>query len=732
MTFAWNAVCPRVLAVGILLLSHAHGACGVSSARAGGGPENVFLVVNSNSWASMTVASHYVQWRRIPSNNLLYLPVNQSDEAVTVGAFRQYLLRVILSVIHGRGLSGQIDYIVYSSDFPTTVDVTSLLGGRKPPDDFKPVASLTGMTYFWPLVQANSAICLKLTANQYMRYDAVKDPRIAHSRGFRNWYGWGTNGELREAGGQHYMLSTMLAVTSGRGNSVREALGYLYRAASADGTRPAGTIYFAKTNDERTLRRDRNSPFQAAVSELRRLGVGAEIISRTLPRGKRDVAGAMIGSRRIAWSRSGSTILPGAICDNFNDLGGVFIDDPAYAVESPLSEFLRWGAAGACGTVIESNRFPQKFPTAKMHVHYARGCTLAEAVYQSVAGPYQLLVVGDPLCRPWATIPEILVTGLEPGATVKDTVSIRPAADGLVPVDRFQLFVDGILVEEVAGGEEFHLETRRIADGHHEIRVVGMENSPIESQGRAVIPIVVDNHGHSVQLDATPSDKIRWGETVEVNATAPGANRIELFFGSFQKTNLLGTISGETGKLAVTIEAERFGYGPLRLLAVAYYADGESERSAIAKPILLTVGPGPILPGRKLRAGTKLSAGLQLTRALGQRGTITATRDGQWLSHAGVRPGQQYSLSAVFNVPAADVYQFQIRQLGSVRIDIDGQTIFDADSERPSPRFVPVVLGAGLHRFVLQGRAGNPPLLDLRFGNRGATHVSGSVFQHPQ
>ena len=40
-----------------------------------------------------------------------------------------------------------------------------------------------------------------------------------------------------------------------------------------------------------------------------------------------------------------------------------------------------------------------------IQVHYARGCSLAEAFYQSVYAPYQLMIVGDPLCRPWANIP---------------------------------------------------------------------------------------------------------------------------------------------------------------------------------------------------------------------------------------------------------------------------------------------------------------------------------------
>ena len=47
------------------------------------------------------------------------------------------------------------------------------------------------------------------------------------SHGFRSWYGWGAKGELMEAGGSRYMLSTVLGVTYGRGNTVGEILRYL-------------------------------------------------------------------------------------------------------------------------------------------------------------------------------------------------------------------------------------------------------------------------------------------------------------------------------------------------------------------------------------------------------------------------------------------------------------------------------------------------------------------------
>ena len=109
------------------------------------------------------------------------------------------------------------------------------------------------------------------------------------THGFRSWYGWGNGGELQEAGGQPYLLSTMLAVTSGRGNSVREAIAYLQRSAAADGTRPPGTVYFSKTADVRS--QARAAGFASAVEELKKLGVKATVITTPLPVGRRTWPG---------------------------------------------------------------------------------------------------------------------------------------------------------------------------------------------------------------------------------------------------------------------------------------------------------------------------------------------------------------------------------------------------------------------------------------------------------
>ena len=68
-----------------------------------------------------------------------------------------------------------------------------------------------------------------------------------------------------------------------------------------------------------------------------------------------------------------------------------------YSLRRFHDEFLRHGAAGSSGTVTEPYAIQAKFPTPFIQTVYAHGYTLGEAFYQSVSGPYQLLIVGDAL-----------------------------------------------------------------------------------------------------------------------------------------------------------------------------------------------------------------------------------------------------------------------------------------------------------------------------------------------
>jgi hypothetical protein len=485
-----------------------------------------------------------------------------SAESTTVARFRSQLLTPVLRAIDSRRLSAQIDCIAWSSDFPWRIDYKDEL----PPDlvakDAFPSASLTGMTMLFAAVQSGAPMWLDPESNDYYR-PLGRDGVPESTQGFRSWYGWGDDGTLLEAGGSRYLLSVMLGVTAGRGNTSREVAAYLSAAAKADGTRPAGTIYFMTNSDVRTT--TRSSVFPATVKALEALGVKAEIASGAMPAGKRDVAGLMAGIPDFDWRKSGSTILPGAICENLTSYGGIFTPS---AGQTPLSEFLRFGAAGSSGTVIEPYAIPAKYPHAAIQVHYARGASLAEAFYQSVRSPYQLLVVGDPLCQPWASIPSVEVVTvpnsqvLTAGDILRGTVELEPRATvangGMV--DRFELFVDGVRLTECGIGGRLALDTTVLSDGYHEIRVVAIDSSPVESQGRSIIPVSFANHDRTIELAVDPLTTPRKG-TVKVSVKGKGIEGVVVF----ATGRVLGRTTGTES--SIEVPAELLGKGTVTIRA---------------------------------------------------------------------------------------------------------------------------------------------------------------------
>lgn len=510
------------------------------SARAGGGPENVLLVVNPTRADSLAVANAYVALRHVPPGNVLMLPWKDGDESVPLDRFRAEILQPILKTIDSRRLAAQIDQVVYSCGFPWRVDYAAEMPAELASQQvFKfPSGSLTGMTMLYAAVQSGGPNWLDAASNRYFQPPGP-DGAAATTVGFRGWYGWGDQGNVLEAGGPRYLLATMLGVTAGRGNTVAEIVQALTSAAAADGRRPRGTIYFLTNGDVRT--RARSGPVKGTVKAIEATGVKAEILDGILPQGRRDVAGLVTGTPDFDWPASGSRLVPGAICDNLTSFGGVFTPG---AGQTPLSAFIRAGAAGACGTVVEPYvmlpntganspaAFQPKFPHPALQLHYVRGACLAEAFYQAVRSPHQLLVVGDPLCQPWAVIPAVEIVNaadsqpVEAGATLAGKIELEPRAslpEGGV-ADRYELYVDGVRVAQCGLGERLPLDTTALADGHHDLRVVAIAATDIETQGRRIVPITVSNHGRTLALTVEPR-RVRPADTVRVSLAVPAWSR---------------------------------------------------------------------------------------------------------------------------------------------------------------------------------------------------------------
>ena len=666
-----------------------------------GGPENAIIVVNEESDSSKLIANHYIALRKIPAVNVIYLRGIPTGDFIKLEECRNKVLLPIFKTIEQRGLTNHIDYVIYSSGFPTSVKGYEVREELKATGDakaiqlaknkfFAPELSLTSATYLYQSVLAEDHFFyLSLNSNLYMRTSTQKaltqpfverdqvlfdralkaagendyaeatkileslaekhpqqmavlywlariysmdeqeensikwlkraiaagwsfreytfsDPSFSSllenedfqdtlefipdlpfrhlgTQSFRSEYFWGPNGSINSTPNQgaRYVLSTMLGVNQNQGITEQETLDYLRRSIKADGTFPEGTFYFCGY---------RKNSDQYSASWIRRCDPGIGVVRVSRPRlsvlcFRKTTGRGWIndGLRRVQLEFQRQQNLTG--CDLREPYQLWWAADAWDQTDQTerISE-------GRCRRIVRNCqgtfRYSGEISCARLQVHYARGCTLAESFYQSVSGPFQLLIVGDALCKPWASIPEIEVTG--------DLVGTQPASgtitfeiDGknsVIPIAATDIFVDGILKQHLkrTGRGPVSINTNSLADGYHELRIVPIAAGTIATHGSQIFPLEVDNHGHQIKL-TTKSADFEIADQIEVTATAPLASEIQLIHNG----RIMGRQSGEDVKFKV--QAKEFGRGPVEIFAVAT-VDG---KSAISQPVNININ-GPI------------------------------------------------------------------------------------------------------------------------------------------
>lgn len=552
-------------------------AVAATPARAGGGPENVFLVVNPNSPESLAIANHWIALREIPAGNVCYIPWAPRAYRTSGTEFRDKLLKPLLKEIDARGLGGQIDCIAYSAGFPWQINFEDIHGKEKHGTPFSPAASLTGATYLYQFILGDREEFTALNTNFYF---AKTTDGKTESRAFHGFLGWQPDGAAGREG-IRYLMSTMLGVTTGAGTTVDETVQYLTRAAGADGTRPPGAFYYM-INGKNPRSTARHDGFAAAAAELEALGREAIVENGVVPRGSDEVLGLTCGSHVVPLASSGSRLQPGAIVDNLTSAGGQLTARKPGKGQTPLTDYLRHGAAGASGTVVEPYAIAQKFPSPALHVHYARGCSLAEAFYQSVQGPFQLLVVGDPLCQPWVVRGQVELTLPGLTGTLSGTVNLQPTVawpDGRQTA-RTELFVDGVRRAAVRGAGPLELDTTKLGDGYHRLTVAAVDNTPIEAQCRWSDWVVVKN-GRDALAISTPGGSQASGEELELTMTSTrDADTIISHNG-----RELARVAGGSG--TVRVKTADLGAGP-----VLIEGRTDEQRPLTARPLPIHVDGG--------------------------------------------------------------------------------------------------------------------------------------------
>jgi len=363
--------------------------------------------------------------------------------------------------------------------------------------------------------------------------------------------------------GLPYLMSTSLAVTGGVGPDLKSAIEILRRARSADQTHPAALVAYADTDDVRSKTRADN--FDGAIEALKRLGLEGVREPTALPVGSDRLLAVISGTAQFQWPADAPEFLPGGIGDNLTSLGGAL---GAPSGQTPLTEFLVHGAAGASGTVTEPFSVAAKFADAYLPVYYAMGASLAEAYYMSVASPYQLLIVGDPLCSPYAAAPQLSLGGIEDGQSLTGdkapvTLELSPGRDGSAAA-AIQFFMDGQLRAVTGPLKKFDVELKGLPAGWHRIDIVATANNPAGNSARATANFQVQAKGVQLELLNPEVKGVGPSATIDLLVRSAGVSNVRI-------QHLGRTVAelGESNDGPVTLPVSQVGYGPVRFQAVA-------------------------------------------------------------------------------------------------------------------------------------------------------------------
>ncbi len=167
------------------------------------------------------------------------------------------------------------------------------------------------------------------------------------------------------------------------------------RGVASDYTNPSGSAYLLKTSDK--ARSSRGLLFFKTALMFKGLWP-TNYLEQDYIENKTDVMFYFTGLKHVS-KISSNTFLPGAVADHLTSTGGVLTGGK----QMSIIEWLKAGATGSYGAVVEPCNFIQKFPNPAVMMHYyLRGNTLIEAYWKSVAWPGQGVFVGEPLAKPFA------------------------------------------------------------------------------------------------------------------------------------------------------------------------------------------------------------------------------------------------------------------------------------------------------------------------------------------
>lgn len=174
-----------------------------------------------------------------------------------------------------------------------------------------------------------------------------------------------------------------------------DAKALIDRGVASDYSAPQGTAYLLNTSDKA---RSSRAVFYPVIEKVFSGLWPVSILQQDFISDKQDVMFYFTGRVHVEKIHS-NRYLPGAVADHLTSSGGIL----SGSTQMSIMEWLKAGATGSYGAVVEPCSFVQKFPNPGVMMHYyLRGQSLIEAYWKSVAWPGQGIFVGEPLAKPFA------------------------------------------------------------------------------------------------------------------------------------------------------------------------------------------------------------------------------------------------------------------------------------------------------------------------------------------
>jgi uncharacterized protein (TIGR03790 family) len=191
---------------------------------------------------------------------------------------------------------------------------------------------------------------------------------------------------------KHFTWRPTMALAGKTFNDVKRLID---RGVASDYSHPQGSAYLLKTSDKA---RSTRAVLHDAISRDFYGLFDVHTLVQDYIENKTKVMFYFTGQVFVEKINS-NYFLPGAVADHLTSTGGILVG----GVQMSSLEWLKAGATGSYGTVIEPCNFIQKFPNPRIMMHYyLRGNSLIEAYWKSVAWPGQGIFIGEPLAKPFA------------------------------------------------------------------------------------------------------------------------------------------------------------------------------------------------------------------------------------------------------------------------------------------------------------------------------------------